>query len=241
MTPWAKAGIIIKQSLRQGSAYAAVMATGAHGVRMQYNYTHDSPGLPGDVSAAAPRWLRLTRSGRTLTGYDSAQRHRWTKIGTARLAGLHATVQVGLFATSPVSFQRGSSGATTLATAVFDHVSGGNHAWRGRSIGASSMYPFLAPAAITSSGSTFTVSGSGDIAPGRRRRHLGGDTLQNILVGVLAGLIALIVVATLYITAEYRRGLIRVTLAASPRRGRVLAAKAIVIGAVTFVTGLAAT
>ena len=44
----------------------------------------------------------------------------------------------------------------------------------------------------------------------------------------------------MFITAEYRRGLIRTTLAASPRRGRVLAAKAIVIGAVTFVAGLAA-
>jgi ABC-2 type transport system permease protein len=47
-------------------------------------------------------------------------------------------------------------------------------------------------------------------------------------------------VATLFITAEYRRGLILTTLTASPRRGRVLAAKAIVIGAATFVTGLAA-
>ena len=60
------------------------------------------------------------------------------------------------------------------------------------------------------------------------------------LLGTFAGLIAVIVVATLFITAEYRRGLIRTTLAASPRRGRVLAAKAIVIGAVTFVAGLAA-
>jgi hypothetical protein len=41
-------------------------------------------------------------------------------------------------------------------------------------------------------------------------------------------------------TAEYRRGLIRVTLAASPRRGRVLAAKAVVIGLVTFAAGLVA-
>jgi ABC-type transport system involved in multi-copper enzyme maturation permease subunit len=241
VTPWAKAGLIIKQSLRQGSAYAAVMATGAHGVRMQYNYTHDSPGLPGDVSASAPRWLRLTRSGSTLTGYDSVNGTSWAKVGTARLAGLHATVQVGLFATSPVSFQRGSSGATTLATAVFDHVSGGNPAWRGHSIGASSMYPILEPGSYHRSGSTFTVSGSGDISPAVAGDIFGGDTLESILGGVLAGLIALIVVATLYITAEYRRGLIRVTLAASPRRGRVLAAKAIVIGAVTFATGLAAT
>ena len=44
----------------------------------------------------------------------------------------------------------------------------------------------------------------------------------------------------MFITAEYRRGLIRTTLAASPRRGRVLAAKAVVLGAVTFVAGLVA-
>jgi ABC-type transport system involved in multi-copper enzyme maturation permease subunit len=42
----------------------------------------------------------------------------------------------------------------------------------------------------------------------------------------------------MFMTAEYRRGLIRVTLTASPRRGRVLAAKAVVIGAVTFIAGL---
>src|SRR5258708_34293547 len=44
----------------------------------------------------------------------------------------------------------------------------------------------------------------------------------------------------MFITAEYRRGLIRTTLTASPRRGRVLAAKAIVIGSGTFVAGLVA-
>ena len=40
-------------------------------------------------------------------------------------------------------------------------------------------------------------------------------------------------------TTEYRRGLIHTTLAASPRRSRVLVAKAIVLGAVTFAAGLA--
>ena len=55
------------------------------------------------------------------------------------------------------------------------------------------------------------------------------------------GLIALIVIAAMFMTAEYRRGLIRVTFAASPNRGRVLAAKAIVIAAVTFVTALIGT
>jgi ABC-type transport system involved in multi-copper enzyme maturation permease subunit len=42
----------------------------------------------------------------------------------------------------------------------------------------------------------------------------------------------------MFMTAEYRRGLIRTTLAANPRRGLVLAAKALVVGAVALVAGL---
>ena len=64
------------------------------------------------------------------------------------------------------------------------------------------------------------------------------NTIALYLIGTFAGLIAVAVVATMFMSAEYRRGLIRTTFAASPVRGRVLAAKAIVIGAVTFVAGL---
>jgi hypothetical protein len=97
--PWAKAGIIIKASTTPGSAYAAVMVTPGHGVRMQYDYTHDIAGLSGTPSAASPRWLRLTRSGDTVTGYDSTDGTHWTRMGTATVAGLPPTVQaVSLFA-----------------------------------------------------------------------------------------------------------------------------------------------
>ena len=61
------------------------------------------------------------------------------------------------------------------------------------------------------------------------------------LVGMFAGLIGVITVAAIFITAEYRRGLIRASpLTARPRRTRVLAAKAVVIGAVSFAVGLSA-
>ena len=65
-----------------------------------------------------------------------------------------------------------------------------------------------------------------------------GVTITQTLIGVFAGLIAVAVVGAMFMTAEYRRGLIRVTLAATPGRGRVLAAKAVVIAAVTFAVGL---
>ena len=90
-------------SARPGSAYAAMMVTGSHGVRMQWDYTRDAAGLAGAVSATAPRWLRLTRSGNIITGYDSADGAHWTKVGTATLPGLPTTIQAGVFAASPAS------------------------------------------------------------------------------------------------------------------------------------------
>jgi ABC-type transport system involved in multi-copper enzyme maturation permease subunit len=246
--PWAKAGIIIKENTNQGSAYAAVMATGRHGVRMQYNYTHDVAGRPGGVSAASPRWLRLTRSGDTLTGYESTDGTHWTTVGTATLAGLSSTVQAGLFVASPGDVQvsqsvgGGSQVHFTQTSAVVDQVSlrgTASGAWRGEAVGGGGYTDWERnhrPAGVEQSGGTFTVTGSGDIAP-----VVEGAGIERTLIGAFAGLIAVIVVATLFITAEYRRGLIRTTLAASPRRGRVLAAKAVVTGSVTFVAGLVAT
>ncbi len=98
LQPWSKAGIIMKESTSQGSAYAAMMVTGSHGVRMQWDYVNDTPGLTGSVSASSHRWLRLVRDGGTITGYDSADGTHWTLAGTATLPGLTSTVQAGLFA-----------------------------------------------------------------------------------------------------------------------------------------------
>jgi ABC-type transport system involved in multi-copper enzyme maturation permease subunit len=251
LLPWSKAGIIIKASTRQGSAYAAMMVTGGHGVRMQYDYTRDTAGLTGGVSAASPRWLRLTRSGDTLTGYDSADGTHWTRVGAATLAGLPSTVQAGLFATSPQFTQvvsqfilTGTAGGPSLATAAFDRV--GLHgtwpgdAWTGDDVGGPANASAPLSGGFRQSGGRFTVSGSGDIAPDVPPGGF-GLTIAQALVGTFAGLIVVIVVGAMFMTAEYRRGLIRVTLAASPRRGRVLAAKAIVIGSVAFVAGLAGT
>jgi ABC-type transport system involved in multi-copper enzyme maturation permease subunit len=246
--PWSKAGIIVKASTRPGSAYAAMMVTGGHGVRMQDDYTKDTAGLAGAVSAASPRWLRLTRSADTLTGYDSADGTHWTRVGTVRLAGLTATVQAGLFATSPdytkmVSQSLGggsSAGGPTVATGVFDHASlSGTRpgaGWRGGIVDGSSAELPASASGFSRADGGFAVTGTGDIAP---LAGSGFSTIGQFLVGAFAALIALVVVAVMFITAEYRRGLIRITLAASPRRGRVLAAKAIVAGAVAFVAGLA--
>jgi len=246
--PWAKAGLTLTAGSTLGSAYAAVMLTGAHGVRMQYDYTHDTAGP--SVSIAGARWLRLTRSGDTVIGSASADGTHWTVVSSARLAGLPASVQAGLFVTSPQTapsqqFLAGdrAGGQATAANARFDRLTLEGQwpagRWRGQDVGANGQTSTLTSVGSHPSSGGFTVTGSGDIAPAVGLPAAFTD--QPSLTGVFVALIVLIVLGTMFITAEYRRGLIHTTLAASPRRGRVLLAKALVIAAVTFLAGAAAT
>ena len=246
LVKWAKAGIIVKTNTTQGSPYAAVMATASHGVRMQYNFTHDVAGSANAVSPTTPQWLRLTRSGDTITGYESVDGASWTKLGVATLRGLPSSVQVGMFVTSPdhdVTTEEiigtSTEGGPSEGKATFDDVSlqgATSPTWQGALIGDSGS---SIPTTYTQSDGTFTVSGSGDIAPTAAD---GGDnnTVSGSLIGSFVGLIAMVVIGALFITSEYRRGLIRTTLTASPRRGRVLAAKAVVLSGTVFVLALAA-
>lgn len=248
VAPWAKAGVIVKDGTNPGSRYAAVLLTGAHGVRMQYDYTGDIAGPaadPATVTGSAPRWLRLDRAGSTLTGYSSSDGATWTRIGSVDLSGLPARVQIGLFVASPAhdiveQSLGGSKGdqQITQATATFDNIAvtgATSDDWTETKVGGQDT-PGRGHADATAVG--YTITGSGDVAPDANADTAG--SLQHLLVGVFAGIAVAIVVAVLFITAEYRRAMIRTSLAASPRRARVLAAKAIVVGTATFVTGLVA-
>jgi ABC-2 family transporter protein len=256
--PWAKAGLMIKASTKPGAAYAAVMLTGGHGVRMQYDFTHDVAG-----SAVSASWLRLTRSGDSITGYESADGRNWTAIGTVVLSGLPATAQAGMFVASP-PFQEaigtgdGTFNASTQATATYSHLAltGPGSSWVATSVGAQSAgagngngngngrvhcklgtcvkLPGQPVHSLHAAGGTFTLTGSGDVAPFEPIV----DPLHVTFFGTLFGLIALIALGALFITAEYRRAMIRTTVTASPRRGRILVAKALVIGVLAFLSGL---
>lgn len=249
LLPWAKAGIIVKASLNQGSAYAAIMVTGGHGVRMQYDYTGDIAG-PSDT---AVRWLRLRRHGASITGYASADGARWQVVGTVVLPGFGGTVQAGPFVTSPqyaVTSMGVSaiSGSGTQARGVFDHLtlSGGRSSggwssggWSGTDVGSRGhQMPLFTPGYQAADG-TVTVTGSGDIAPAVAGADGVGVTIAQTLAGVFIALILAVTVGAMMMTAEYRSGLVRLTLAATPRRWEALAGKAGVAGAVAFFAGLA--
>src|SRR5258708_17607508 len=229
LAPWAKAGIILEPDTKQGTDYAAVMVTGSQGVQMQDNYTHDSPGLTGSVGHACPRWLRITRAGDMIAGYDSTDGVHWSKMSTIRLAGLPHSVQIGLFVTSPVYFPAGSNNGTpSVATANFDRTSTQGDLpysfWTGDTV--AGFYPSLSSGLTwrQHSAHAFMISGSSDIAP-----LVGNIVTTNwsgacIVDRIIVGLLFLIVFAASFAPSEYRRG----ASVALPQRA--LVAKAIVIG-----------
>ncbi|MFD2352414.1 hypothetical protein ACFSTC_28755 [Nonomuraea ferruginea] len=240
------------RSDRQGEHGAGLVLRGGHGHRRARRADaarlhRGRGGRPG----GAPRWLRLTRAGETLTGYESADGRQWAEVAVVRLPDLPAEVEIGMFAASPgdLTVKQADLGGLieqmrfTETTAVFDQVKvegAAPGAWRHTDVSptpGTNPGEVHHPGSAVESGGTFTVVGNGDIAPVGTD---GGMAVELTLTGVLFALVVVVVVAVLFVTAEYRRGLVRVTLAASPRRGRVLAAKALVIGGVVFAAGLAA-
>jgi ABC-2 type transport system permease protein len=63
------------------------------------------------------------------------------------------------------------------------------------------------------------------------------DPTDNVLQGLLIGQLTLGILGALMLSTEFGSGSIRATFAAVPQRGRVLAAKAAVLAAVTLVAG----
>jgi regulation of enolase protein 1 (concanavalin A-like superfamily) len=110
---WAKAGVMIRETLAADAAHTSLVVTPAHGTHFYRRLTPGDVTQPGPVGAVgAPAWVRLVRQGSTVTGFQSNDGVTWTAVGTATLAP--ATLYVGLEVTSHDPAQ--------AATAVFDSV-----------------------------------------------------------------------------------------------------------------------
>ncbi|WP_433461371.1 ABC transporter permease subunit [Spirillospora sp. CA-128828] len=241
---WAKAGLMIRSSTKHGAPYAALVVTPGHGVRLQTGY---ETGGAGGGTGTVPRWLKLTRSGTTVTGYQSPDGRGWTRVGSVRLKGLPHAALAGMVVAVPAEIQvrrqfggESVSGHPIGTTASFDNVSVSpaqpGASWRDRGGPGGPAGPGSDLDGRTESGGTFTLKGMEDIGP----NEFAEDITELTLTGMLIGQAAIVTLAVLFVTAEYRRGMLRTTFAASPRRGRVLAAKAVVVGLASLAAGLVA-
>jgi len=111
---WAKAGVMIRESLATGAKEAATVITPGNGVSFQRRLvTGSGTGYSIQVAGInAPNWVRIVRSGSVLSSYYSTNGTSWTLIGTDNVT--MTTVYVGLCVSSHAN--------TVTSTGVFDNV-----------------------------------------------------------------------------------------------------------------------
>ena len=98
---WAKGGVMIRNSLAANSQYALECITPSNGSAFQYRTSTggSAGGTGGDSGPAVPYWVKLVRSGNTITGYRSPDGVNWTQDGSVSIA-MGSTVYIGLEADS---------------------------------------------------------------------------------------------------------------------------------------------
>ena len=111
---FAKAGVMLRATSAAGSAHVILDVRPAGGIEFM---TRSADGnqtmfVAGDVQPL-PAWLRLVRTGSTVTGYASSDGVSWRTVGSTALS-IPASSFVGLAVTS--------HDAGTLTTATFDNV-----------------------------------------------------------------------------------------------------------------------
>ncbi len=115
---WAKAGVMIRESLLPGSRHAIMVVTPGNGFRFQRRDTTDattpSSAYGGGLNTAPNNWVRLVRSGDTFTGYKSADGSNWTQVSSVTIP-MAPNVYIGL----PVC----SHDSSALSTVTIDNVS----------------------------------------------------------------------------------------------------------------------
>ena len=100
--PWAKVGVMIRESLDSGARNAAMILSASNGVAFQQRVT--PLGLTTSTIAGSsvtpPYWVRVVRAGNNFTGYVSTSGASWTQIGTTSIPGFNNTALWGLAVTA---------------------------------------------------------------------------------------------------------------------------------------------
>jgi regulation of enolase protein 1 (concanavalin A-like superfamily) len=110
---WAKAGVMIREDLTVGARHASLLVSPTSGAAFEWRAQPGSTTSYIAASGSAPQWVKLVRSGVTISAYLSPDGVTWTSVGNTTLnTGL--TIYVGLAVTS---HQNG-----VLCSAAFDNV-----------------------------------------------------------------------------------------------------------------------
>jgi hypothetical protein len=121
--PWAKAGVMIRETLNSNSRHASTMQPRNY---LPQTITRTSVGgststAGGSAATFAARWVRLTKSGNSFTSQYSTNGTTWTTIATRTVTFANSGFYVGLGVTSHEASETNTT--DDLNSASFSNVS----------------------------------------------------------------------------------------------------------------------
>ena len=153
---WAKAGIMIRESLAPNAVNAFIALTPGHGLTFQRRKT---PGgtttTTAGAAVVAPYWLKLERTGNTFTASASPNGTTWTVVGTDTIT-MASNALVGIAVTSHTTTQRCAATFTNVSVTTGPANSPPSVSITSPSEGAT----FTAPATVTINASALDTDGS---------------------------------------------------------------------------------
>jgi regulation of enolase protein 1 (concanavalin A-like superfamily) len=116
--PWAKAGVMIRSSLAAGATHAFMALTPDYGYALQHRPVASGESIhTAGADGRAPAWVRLTRIGTTLEGYQSPDGVNWSSMGRVTIP-MGQTIYVGLAVASTTESQRTVATFTDVTAAA---------------------------------------------------------------------------------------------------------------------------
>jgi hypothetical protein len=100
--PWAKAGVMIRDTLDADSRHAMMVVTPTSGVSFQRRRTAGSTSSDDtEAGIPAPQWVKLERTiAGLIRAYYSADGSTWTQLGMAQTVTMNSPMYIGLALTS---------------------------------------------------------------------------------------------------------------------------------------------
>jgi hypothetical protein len=162
--PWAKVGVMIRETLDPGSRFAAVYATPGNGVRYQARLLNAGAAVsdtavatPEQIALRAPVWVKIERTGAGFNGFYSTDGVKWTAMSwNPQTINMSASVYLGLAVTS-----HNTNAATTVQFSSVATTGSVTGSWQAEAIGVAQPANDPAPLYVgvqDSSGKTKTIT-----------------------------------------------------------------------------------
>jgi outer membrane protein assembly factor BamB len=156
--PWAKAGVMLRQTTDAASAYYAVEVTPGSGLVVQYRPSSGAAAaMAAQLAGASPVYVRAVRAGTTFTAYTSSDGLTWTQVaGSSVTLSVSGAMQAGLAVTSHNTQAAGTVTFTSVSAGATSPPSGCPAGWTCADVGGA-----MPAGSQTLNGTSLSVQGGG--------------------------------------------------------------------------------